>query len=112
MMTYSENKKRWMMVDPYVPLEMNDVLADMCPFLYAKLWKRHVAAAIVQRMVRGHLARKMVNDMRSESMSKSTTDPMWDDESVDEMVYEDRWNGLPIYPREEDRYADDWFGRG
>lgn len=99
-----------------MPLEMNDVLADECPFLYARLWKRHVAAAIIQRMVRGHLARKMVEVMRSESMSKSTMDPETESEEFVfmkvEIVYDNYgWNGLPVYANEADRWADDYLGR-
>lgn len=43
---------------------MNDELLHNNPALYAELWKEYVAAAIVQRMVRGHMARKMVASMR------------------------------------------------
>lgn len=43
-----------------VPLATNFDLVKNNPALYAELWKEHVAAAIVQRIVRGHLARKNV----------------------------------------------------
>jgi hypothetical protein len=107
-MTTYNTLDRWMTMTPFTPLKDNGALADLYPELYAKLWKKHVAAAIIQRMARGHLARKMVNNMKTESMFEEL-DPVCEDMLVG-YQYSD-YEECPICDYNS-YFRDNWVGCG